>query len=525
MKKVYTIPADPEAPTRKVCEVLKAIDTDDDVLIKFEKGTYVFSREGLEKHRIFSSSTKSGENYVLFPIKNKSNVTIDGCGSEFVFCDRLQPFLFENCCNVALKNFSLDYSFLRYAYGTVVSTAENGFEMAIDKTKFHYSVDGGFLNFVCGRDTLSTKHRKISMKRLFPSKSGVYFLYAGDTVAAKNPAAKSVDVDAAETEQGVFFAYRENTNHPLFNVGDVICLAYDNDREAQAFYFDNSKNIRVENLSVYRNGGMCFVADSCENITIDGFRLALKEGRSEYYSSTADGVFLTQCCGKIVIKNSVIKDTYDDAINVHGFYTYVSEAVSRNQVKIVYRHDSHYGLIPCFKGDCLLVSEPDTFRQIGQVTIKEISCDEDRKNMCITYEGDIELREGMLLENANRMPDMVIENSVFKNCPHIRLSPKNAVVRNNTFESIHILIHDLIDFWGESGAVESAIFHNNTFDNAGIETNSCRPSFANRIHGTIRIEGNEFRESREKSVKISAVRELIEQNNTFAEGCYRDDKD
>ena len=121
----------------------------------------------------------------------------------------------------------------------------------------------------------------------------------------------------------------------------------------------------------------------------------------------------------------------------------------------------------------------------------------------------------MLLENANRMPDMTIENSVFERCPHIRLSPKNVVVRNNTFESIHILVHDLIDFWGESGAVESATFYNNKFNNAGIEVNSCRPSGSNRIHGKISIEGNEFRECREKSVKISAVGELTEQNNTF----------
>jgi hypothetical protein len=135
MKKVYTITADVKTPTPKISEILNNIDVDDNILIEFEKGKYVFSREGLEKHRIFSSSTKSGENYVLFPIKNKSNITIDGGGSEFIFCDRLQPFLFENCRNVELKNFSLDYSFLRYAYGNVVSISEAGFEIAIDKAK------------------------------------------------------------------------------------------------------------------------------------------------------------------------------------------------------------------------------------------------------------------------------------------------------------------------------------------------------------------------------------------------------
>lgn len=518
MKKTYKISSDVNNPTKALQDIIKELNSDNEYLIEFEKGCYHFQRAGLEKQRIFSSSTKSGENYVLFSVNNKCNITIEGNGSEFVFCDRMQPFMFQNCENIVLKNFSMDYSFLRYAYGKVVSITEEGFEIAIDPNIFDYTVDNGFLNFICGVETLSSKYRKISMKRIEPSGSATYFMYAGDVVAAKNPAASSVDVDARKTENGVFFCYREGTTHPEFNVGDTVCLAYDNDREAQAFYFESCKNVGIENISVYRNAGMCFVADTSENIIIDGLKIAIKDGRKEYYSSTADGIFLTQCSGDFVLKNSIIKDTYDDVLNVHGFYTYVTEVISENLIKVGFLHPAHWGLIPCFKGDVLYVNEPNTFNKIGSATVKDITYDENRENICLTIVCDVELAKGMLLENVNRMPNVLVENNTVINCPNMRLSSPNVIVKNNYFERMGLFICDLIDFWGESGAVNSALICNNKFGEAAgynVEVCSCRPENSNRLHEKVVVRDNEFKNDSEQAMKFSAVNELIVENNIF----------
>ncbi len=522
MKNVIKIKVGTENLTEKMQDILANLNPNNDNIIEFEKGTYYFYRKGSLKHKVFSSGGPSTENYVVFPIFNVKNLTIDGNGSDFVFCDRMQTFMVQNSENITFKNFQTDFSFMRYAYGKVSSINDEGFAIELDKNKFDYYVKNGNLHFVCGEDTLSTKTRKISMKRIAPSKSGVYFLYSIDTEAIINKAAPSVFVNVEEREDGVFFRYGKDAAKVCFEVDDVICLAYDNDREAQTFYSENSKNITVENVCIHRGGGMGFVADTCENITLDGFKICLKEGRKEYFTTTADGVFLTNCSGDFVFKNCLVRDTYDDAMNVHGFYTAVKTVVSETEAELEFLHPSHYGLIPCKAGDTLRVSDPKTFMELGEIQLKEVFIDEERKTIRVIHDGKTPLDKGQLLENAGRMPTVLIENSSFINCPHIRLSAGKMIVRNNSFalNDGDLYIWDLIDFWSESGATQSVEITGNRFaDKAhhNIEIGSCRPLTSNRLHERIVIQNNDFEHEKERALFISAVNELVEDNNKF--GC------
>jgi hypothetical protein len=305
-------------------------------------------------------------------------------------------------------------------------------------------------------------------------------------------------------------------------VGDTICLAYDNDREAQTFYSENSKNITVENVTIHRGGGMGFVADTCENITLDGFQICMKSDRQEFFTTTADGIFLTNCSGNFTLKNALIRDTYDDAMNIHGFYTAVKTVLSDTETEIEFLRPTHYGLIPCKAGDTLRVSDSETFMELGVMQVKEVFIDEERKNIRIVHDGSVALSKGQLLENANRMPNVFIENSSFINCPHIRLSSGKMTIKNNFFalNNSDLYIWDLIDFWAESGATQFAEITGNRFaDKAhhNIEIGSCRPLTSNRLHGRVVIENNEFEHEKERALQISAVNDLVERNNRF--GC------
>ena len=519
MKTVIKIKAGTENLTEKLQEILANLNPNEESVIEFEKGVYRFYRKGSVKHKIFSSGGPSVENYVVFPIFNIKNLTIDGNGSDFIFCDRMQTFMVQNSENITLRNFQTDFSFLRYAYARVGEVNADGFSIALDKTKFEYFVENGNLHFVCGADILSTKTRKISMKRIQPTKSGVYFLYGNDTTARINKAAPSVFVGAEEKENGVFFRYGKNATKVNFNEGDIICLAYDNDREAQTFYLENSMNITVENITIHRGGGMGFVADTCENITLDHFQICLKADRQEFFTTTADGIFLTNCSGNFTLKNALIRDTYDDAMNIHGFYTAVKTVLSETEAEIEFLHPAHYGLIPCKKGDSLRVSDQKTFTELGEIKIKEVFIDEDRNHIRIIHDGNLSLSQGQLLENANRMPKVLIENCSFINCPHIRLSSGKMTIKNNFFalNDSDLYIWDLIDFWTESGATQSVEITGNRFEgkSRNIEIGSCRPLTSNRLHGRVVIENNDFISDKERALSISAVKDLVERNNRF----------
>jgi hypothetical protein len=76
----------------------------------------------------------------------------------------------------------------------------------------------------------------------------------------------------------------------------------------------------------------------------------------------------------------------------------------------------------------------------------------------------------------------------------------------------------LIEFWGESGAVEEVRIVGNKFADksiCNIAVGSSRPQDSNRLHQSIIIQNNEFMHERDKAIKISAVKSLREENNKF----------
>jgi len=521
MKNIIKIKKETENLTELIYEILENLPEKCENVIEFEKGTYHFYRKGSKKIQLFSSGGVSVENYVVFPIIGKKNLVIEGNNSEFVFCDRVQPIIAQECENITFKNFAMDYSFLRYAYADITEMDENGFEIAMDRNMFNYYVEGNCLCFKCGEDILSTKTRRISVKRIKPTATGAYHFSIGDTLAERSGAALNILVDAEETSEGIRFTYREDTAYTVFEKGDRICIAYDNSREAQAFWCERSKNINVENVTIYRGGGMGFVADLCEEILLDGYKIELKKGREEYYTTTADGVFVTNCKGKFTMRNSHISDTYDDAMNIHGYYTVVDEVIDKRTVKITHPHTSHVGIIPCFKGDEIHFSATDNYDEVGSAVVESITYDKMRDNITITFETEVNLKKGMLLENPSRMPEVLLENNVVERCPHIRLSSKNMVVRNNKLrlKVFDLYIHDLIAFWGECGATDNVLIENNEFGDAehNIMVRSSRPETSNHLHKNITVRNNTFAQNREKALVVSAVENFVEENNTFGE--------
>lgn len=514
-----------ENMTPVIYKILAELPEDCENIIEFEKGTYNFYRAGSINKMLYSSSRKACAINVIFDVIGKKNLTIDGNGSEFIFCDRVNPFYFLNCENITLKNINMEYAFLRYAYADILEMRDDGFLINIDENIFDYNInEDKNLEFICGEDVISTKHKKISVQSIGTDIRSIVFLYVGDNEARRNPAARHINVDAIKQGNNVFMKYRaDNENLLPFPENSTICLAYDNEREAHACFCEGCKNVTVENVSIYRNGGMGLVFDLCENVSINKYRLALKEGRREYFSSTADGIFVTNCSGDFSLKNSYIRDTYDDAINLHGYYLQVDEIISDTKVKLKQGNGSH-NIIPFLPGDTAYVSGGENLDYIKTVLVKGVSFDEDRvSNIIFTLDSTEGLEPDMLFENRGRMPrNVLIENNTIINCPHMRLSGPDMIIRNNNLNLTggDIYIDDLATFWQESGAVENVEITGNTFGksrNPNIVIGSCRPEASNHIHNKVILKGNTFKMPRDKAIMAKVVRELIEEENVFGE--------
>ena len=527
MKNIITIPATDQNASPLLKEALTKLSPEQENLILFEKGTYRFEAEGSDQYPIFASSSDfcvGAPKTVTFPLIDVKNLTLDGAGSEFVFCDRVQPFYLRDCENITLKNFSVDYSFLRYAFAVVTAADEEGFTIRLDSSLFSYSVAGGDILFHCGKQALSTKDRKISSKGISRS-CGVFFLYSENaTHVVRNLAAPNVTFYAeALSDDLIRIRYTNADEKTAFLPGDEICLAYDNDREAQTFSCEFSKQIAVENVTIYRQGGMGFVADACEDIRLEHFTICLKPGRKEYFSTTADGIFLTNCRGNFLLKDSSVTDTYDDAMNIHGYYMYLKEILPDGRIVLTHDlHPSHLGVVALQTGDRLIFSDPQSMDEVCTATVTDFTYDRDnRKEILVTPDTLCPLYKGMIVENRDSMPNVVIENNTFRNCPHIRLSAPKALVRHNTFALNYtdLYINDLFAYWAECGAVEEILIQENSFSGVAphnIEILSCRPETANRQHGKITIQQNTFQKDRDTAISVtSPVSELLITDNQF----------
>ena len=168
MKKSLLISPDQPAVCQSLRAFLDALTDEDAAEIRMEPGEYRIFTEDCACRFVSSAASPNGEKDVAFPIQGKRNITLDGGGADLVFCDRLSPFVIEDCESITLKNFTMDYAFLRYAFAKVLDTREDGLVLAMNPAIDHFVKDG-HLYFRCGSQTLSTRERKISMKRITES--------------------------------------------------------------------------------------------------------------------------------------------------------------------------------------------------------------------------------------------------------------------------------------------------------------------------------------------------------------------
>ena len=68
----------------------------------------------------------SNEKRAAFPLIGKKRLRIDGRGAVLSFTERLFPFILQDCEDVVLENFTIDFTFPRYAVAEVLRADAEG---------------------------------------------------------------------------------------------------------------------------------------------------------------------------------------------------------------------------------------------------------------------------------------------------------------------------------------------------------------------------------------------------------------
>ena len=456
--------------TPVVVEILKS-HPKGNVRILFGKGVYPFYPEQGTREFLTLSNNDSGDKRIAFLIKDMRNVTIEGDGSDFMFHGCMVPFAVKGSSNVTIKGVSVDYDYPWTFEGTVLSSdpVSRSFTVKVfPDTK--YRIEGDRL-FFGGYDWEYPMGESI----LFDPKTHRPFF---DTCAYDH-GYWSGEMGAREIGEGIIEFTRLSARDvpPVGSVWDDKGPAGLN-RRFPAMAVLSSKNINIENVHIYRSGGMGLIAEYSENISVKGFSTAAHEGSPRMVTTSADATHFVSCNGKITIENSLFESMLDDAANIHGIYMLVDSVLSSNTLRAHFGHFQQVGDQFADEGDVISFVDKSNLRPVGSGRIRSID-KSDLKAYIIETDfdlGGVADPTNIALENISRGADVTIRNCTvrYNRARSLLLSTYGDVlVEDCDFASqmSGISVSGDANFWYESGRTKNIVIRNNKFTDLAIGAN------------------------------------------------------
>jgi hypothetical protein len=459
-----------------VVEAIKKCKKDGFSKMEFPKGTYHFYPTFAPDLYCAITNNDNGLKRTAFPIIDFDGLEVDGNGSEFIFHGKMIPFIIEGSKNITVKNLSINWAVPFCLEGDVVAhnLAERTFDIKV-KTPYKVNDDRLYLSLEREDSPYERKYGFAFAKgEKYDQIVGLNIIWNPETMAPLYDHVKYSGFDfyqfpAKEVEPGIV---RLTTRYPLVPpVGSVFCSIgeYLFNRTSPAFRLFKSKNLVFNNVNVHHAGAMGLIAERCENITLDGFNVVLKEGEGRMVTTTADATHFCNCKGEVIIRNCTFENMLDDATNIHGTYVRVNKILDDYRVAVETYHPHQNDYIFGEAGDSVRIINNSLTPTTGNLMLTNVERINEKISILTFNEpvkGKVEKYYG--IENISWYPTALLENNIVRNnrARSFLISvPRKVIVRNNYFSSqmASLLITGDLGLWNESGPCDSLIIENNTF--------------------------------------------------------------
>ena len=472
-------------------------------VLVFSKGRYDFWPEYTTEKKYFESNTD------VIPLRRcaillegMNDLIIDAGGSELIFHDRMQPFTFDHCNRVLLKNGSIDWDIPLTAQGTVEAVAAGYIDISINTRESPYIIENGKLNFVgegwkSPMSDWGVMEFDRASRRIVPG-TGDASCFGGDYSGYK----------ADELSYGLVrlrYAFKRKPAK-----GNFLILRHSARDHAGVFIVD-SKNIRVENVTVYQTAGLGILSQYSENLSFLNTRFIPNEAKGRMFDGHDDGLHFSNCRGQITVDSCRFVALMDDPINVHGTSVKIIEKLDSKRLLCRFMHEQSIGFEWAKNGDRIGVIDNRSMQTFATGTVSAFTPrDSVLFEVSFTEELPATVKTGFALENLNQTPDVLIKNSFFGSNRArgiLMTTPGKVVIENNVFESSGsaILISGDANGWYESGAVKDVMIRNNVFNDPcltsmyqfcegiiSIDPIIPQPESDKPFHRNIRIDHNLF---------------------------------
>lgn len=460
--------------TFEVNQLVESIRNESDITLTFPKGQYEFYPEnGTEIYRAISNHD-NGLKRIVFPFFGHKNITVDGGGSLFLFHGIISPFVLDQTENITLKNFTINWARPVHDEMRVVARNESSksFTVELDPERYPFTIkDGQF----------QSQHYKwtdgIGPNIIFDPQTDAPLYNTRDCFI---PYWTPINVKPAGKNRIRFDGLRFKTPPPLNSI--LITYGINPSRLCPAIHITNSKNARVENVTVHDAGGMGVIVERTDNISLNHFVVTSTPDQS--VSTRADAAHFVGCKGTIQIEHCRFEHMLDDGINVHGAYVRVEEYLGDNQFICAVSHQQQWGLTFAEAGDRIALLSRETVLPFFESTVTDVQIlNEQRLVVTVDQMPDALPDAPLSMENRTWYPNLIVRNNVIRQnrARSVLVTTKGQVlIENNYFSSqMHgILIEGDNKKWYESGAVKDVVIRHNTFENVGFGTPGCYPLYA-----------------------------------------------
>lgn len=305
-----------EDATLAIRLALEACQAQDARRLVIPAGTYLFYPEKAAEKYVHISNNDDGLKRIAFPIHGYRDFEIDAGGAKFIMHGEMVAFDIQNAENIVLKNFSIDWNKPFYFQGQVINVHEdlNAFDLKVYE-ECDYEIVANELIFLekPGTAVRTWRDWAMSMKQDMgweqnidwniwfnpQTKAGAFG--AGPHALRSWNEQWQVRYHVEEIKKGVLRFYDAAPVLPKKDWVLIVKGKKSPNRTSPAIHVYNSRNIAIENVTVHHAGGMSFIAERTENVSLEGFDVRLPEGSGRMVTTTAD------------------------ATNVHGIYTRVAE--------------------------------------------------------------------------------------------------------------------------------------------------------------------------------------------------------
>ena len=470
------VPDTGEDMTKAIARAIETIKNecgDRPAVLLFEGGEYDFYPDSANVREYYiSNHDQDNPKYVAVALEGVKNLTLKGMNegenarrADFMMNGRMLPVAMIGCENCTLDFIGIDTRVPQIAQVEVLENdTENGF--------ITYRL-ASYVNYKIADSTLVVYGSNWE----FNPRWGIAFDGKTRHLVYRT---SDIGVGTLKVEEVEPRVIRAPWKDARLLPGTIVAMR-PYVRPTPGILVSECKNTSILSSVVYYAEGMGLLAQGSENITLDGFQVALRgEDDSRYFTTQADATHFSGCKGMIKSVNGLYEGMMDDAINVHGTYLRVIKKLDEKTLIGRYMHPQAYGYYWGAAGDTVQFIKSDVMEIVdGNKVVSIEPYDKDVfagcKEFKLTFEKPVpaDADNGKYgIENLEWTPEVLFAGNVIRNNRArgtLFSTPKRTIVENNLFDHTSgaaILLCGDCNGWFETGACRDVVIRNNRFVNS-----------------------------------------------------------